>query len=219
MIDFRGLPKQWLLCRSDPGRVQGAGPVVKFAGLHVVRAPGVPLVTFRPVKGPDALAIGWVIYGDVLHREDVQIDLSPGQSIENLFSTLGGRFVLIAHEGENLMLREDATGNLPACYMPKTGIVASTPAALARLVSLAQDPEIEAVFAFPKSRGFMPFGLTPYRDVFRVTANHALNMASMDTARIWPVSPPDRLAEDDKETKLSEIDKKLSDLKILVAAQ
>jgi len=185
--DFRDLPKQWLVSRSDPGPATG-GRSDGFAGLHIRTAARVPVLRLIGPDGHDAgRLIGWVIDGDSFHRTDAAITLPPGTTAEDLFERLAGRFVMLwqAEDGR-LLLREDANGNLPAVYSADLGAVAATVTALEQLGPLGPDRDVQAIFEFPARRGFLPFGLTSRSGARRLMPNHVLDLGDFSTGRIWP---------------------------------
>jgi hypothetical protein len=65
-------------------------------------------------------------------------------------------------------------------------MIASTPTLIGTRVPLVPEPEVEAVFEFPKRRGFLPFGLTPRRGVTRLLPGHRLDPERWTVERVWP---------------------------------
>lgn len=187
MPDFTDLPKQWIVSPA-PLPAPVAGRANGFAGFHLAAAEGVPILRLLDAAGQDAgRLIGWAIHGEALHRQDAELRLAAGQGPEDLFATLGGRFVMLWRGADGrALLREDSAGSLPAIFVPKAGIVASTVTLIDQLHPLAVDAEGEAIFAFPARRGFLPFGLTPRQGAHRLMPNHVLDLSTMQAARVWP---------------------------------
>ena len=187
MPDFTDLPKQWLVSPAPlPDPVAGRRDA--FAGLHLALAAAVPVQTLRNAGGAEVgRLIGWPIHGGVLHRTDGVIDLAAGQTPEDLFDTLGGRFVLLWRAGDGrVLLREDSAGGLPAVYAPDAGLVAATVTLIGQIHPLPVDAAAEAIFDFPARRGFLPFGLTSRQGAHRLMPNHVLDLGAMTAHRVWP---------------------------------
>ncbi|WP_209426793.1 hypothetical protein [Pararhodobacter sp. SW119] len=186
-LDFSDLPKQWIVAPSPlPDPV--AGKRDRFAGYDLAMADAVPVQILRDARGAEVgRLIGWPIHGETLHRADGTLRLAEGEGPEDLFDTLGGRFVLLwqAEDGR-VLLREDSAGSLPAIFAPAAGIVAATVTLMDQLHPLPVATEVEAIFDFPTRRGFLPFGLTPRQGAHRLMPNHALDLSTMSTRRVWP---------------------------------
>jgi hypothetical protein len=209
MSDFSNLPKQWIISEAPLEPCLG-GHEDNFGGFHIQAAAKLPILRLLADGGEDVgRLIGWVIDGQVFHRRSTDILLPAGMTPDALFRTLGGRFVMFWRTREGrIMLREDSAGSLPAVYSEKLRAVASTVTALETLAELEPDPETVAIFDFPASRGFLPFGLTSRIGVTRVTANHALDLGDFSLRRIWPSTAfcvrPD-LSEGDLRLRVAEI--------------
>ena len=187
MPDFSDLPKQWIVSPA-PLADPVAGKADRFAGYHLATAREVPVQTLRSAEGADlGRLIGWPIQGETLHRTDGTITLGPGQTPEYLFAELGGRFVLLWQAADGrVLLREDSAGSLPAIHAPAARLVGATVTLIDQIHSLPPAPEVEAIFDFPKRRGFLPFGLTPRQGAHRLMPNHVLDLDSMTPRRVWP---------------------------------
>ena len=189
MLDFTGLPKQWLIApelADDPV----AGKRDAFAGWQIAAAQAVPILRLCDAAGAQVgRLIGWVIDGADFHRADGTLTLADGEPPEDRFARLAGRFVMLWRGGDGrVRLREDAAGGLPAIHAPEMRAVGATVTALDQLGTLPVDPDIEAIFDFPARRGFLPFGLTPRRGARRLMPSHELTLDDFITARIWPDS-------------------------------
>ena len=202
--EFTQFPKQWLLLRRDmAGRpsADAAANQAEFGGWLALAAPSVPLVPLRDaVTGAQAgLLIGWVIHrGRLLGHGDALVLDSDFET--GVFPALSGRFVCLWRAAEGLRFRLDASGLLPAVFVPEAGIIASTTTLIETLVPLEPDAEVEAVFDFPRHRGFLPFGLTPRKGATRLLPGHRLDPATWAVERVWPepelsAAPPMSLEE------------------------
>ena len=187
MLDFTDLPKQWLIAPELPGDPV-AGKRDAFAGWQIAAAEVVPILQLCDAAGAEVgRLIGWVIDGTEFHRADATLTLTPGETPEDRFARLAGRFVMLWCGADGrLRLREDASGGLPAVHVPEARLIGSTVTLLDQLHALEVDPEIEAIFDFPARRGFLPFGLTPRRGAHRLMPNHVLELDGFTTARVWP---------------------------------
>ncbi len=187
MVDFSDFPKQWLISATRPEVVR-SGQADIFETLHIQTAAAVPLLRLIGADGQDqGRLIGWAIQGETFHRKNGDIQLSPGTTAEDIFATLGGRFVMLwkAPDGR-ILFREDSSGNFPASYCPMARSIASSVTLLDILSPLTQADDINAIFDFPLRRGFLPFGLTSRQGARRLMPNHALNLADFSARRIWP---------------------------------
>ena len=195
MLDFTGLPKQWLIA-MDLADDPVAGKRDAFAGWQIAAAQAVPILRLCDAAGAETgRLIGWVIDGADFHRADATLRLAPGETPEDRFARLAGRFVMLWRGADGrLRLREDASGGLPAIHAPEMRAVGATVTALDQLRTLPVDPDIEAIFDFPAQRGFLPFGLTPRRGARRLMPSHELTLDDFTTARIWPEAPLTRIA-------------------------
>lgn len=189
MVDFSDFPKQWLISQMEPDPVI-AGQTDRFENFHIQTAAAVPLVRLVGADGRDmGRLIGWAIRGEVFYRKNGSIHLDAGTSAEDIFASLGGRFVMLWQAGDSRVLfREDSSGNLPASYCPTARSVASSVTLLDIISPLAQADDVNAIFEFPKRRGFLPFGLTSRQGARRLMPNHALDMTDFTVRRIWPTA-------------------------------
>lgn len=189
---LRGLPKQWIVRPAAGGSRQAAGSggvePRSFEDREILTAPGVPVHRLtRPDGGDFGRVIGWVISAGRLHHRDDVIEVEP-DDLAQWFRDLGGSFVMLWRDAKGVHLREDASGGLPCVFHPDYRIAASTTSALARAVDerLEPDEEANAVFAFPRRIGFLPFGLTSCRHVRRLQPNHVLDLDTFAATRVWP---------------------------------
>lgn len=189
MVDFSDFPKQWLISQTQPESVI-SGQADNFGTFHIQTAAAVPIVRLVGADGQDmGRLIGWVIREETFYRKNDRINLGVGTSAEDVFASLGGRFVMLwkAADGR-ILFREDSSGNLPSSYCPSSRAIASSVTLLDILSPLAQAEDVNAIFAFPQRRGFLPFGLTSRRGARRLMPNHALDLADFSVRRTWPTA-------------------------------
>ena len=189
LVDFSDFPKQWLISEARPDLVI-LGQQDSFESFHIQTATAVPLLRLIGHDGQDkGRLIGWVIRNETFHRKNDDIHLTAGTSAEDIFASLGGRFVMLWKTDEgHVLFREDSSGNLPASYCPNGRAIASSVTLLDILSPLAQADDVNAIFAFPQRRGFLPFGLTSRQGARRLMPNHALALTDFSARRIWPTA-------------------------------
>ena len=189
MADFSQLPKQWLIAGANPGPVV-AGTEDSFAGLTLQAADDLPILRILDAAGGDCgRVIGWVFHNGRFPRQTGDVlTLAQGETPEDLYRALGGRFVMLWQGPGGLALREDAAGNLPLVYAPALGAAASTVTVLDQIGTLPPHAEANAIFEFPKRRGFLPFGLTARQGAHRLGPNQSLSWPDFIAQRVWPDS-------------------------------
>jgi hypothetical protein len=189
MMDFSEFPKQWVISKGAlPDPVSGKSDM--FRGWEIQAGETVPLLRLTDPDGAEVgRLVGWVVEGDTFHDRDGVVALAPGEDVEALYARLSGRFALIweAAPGD-LRLRIDVSGGLPAIVAHGHGVVAATTSLIAASFPLETDADIEAIFSFPKNRGFLPFGLTASKDVTRLLPSHEVRLSEpgLPIRRIWP---------------------------------
>jgi hypothetical protein len=111
-----------------------------------------------------------------------------------LTTGLGGRWVLVVHDGERTIVVNDAAGMRQVYYSSagRSGAVvcASQPGLIAECLGLAKHAE---AVDFVRSRGdednevyWLPGDRSPYDDVRLMLPNHYLDLGSGKVARYWP---------------------------------
>ncbi|MFZ2650029.1 MAG: hypothetical protein WA210_07970 [Burkholderiaceae bacterium] len=121
---------------------------------------------------------------------------SSPTDIPGLTYRLGGRWVIIAHDGEKTVLFHDAAGLRQIYYFQalirgrQETICASQPGLIAETFSLSPDP---GAIDYVKSRGdsdsevhWMPGDTSQYRDIRALLPNHRLDLHNSEVARYWP---------------------------------
>jgi hypothetical protein len=118
-------------------------------------------------------------------------------------SRLGGRWVMVAHDGERTVLFHDAAGLRQVYYhRVETRILcASQPGLLAEVAKLPVAPE---ALDYVRSRGdsdwevyWLPGDRSPYDAVRALLPNHLLDVEEGKVARYWPASPVERVSYDE----------------------
>jgi hypothetical protein len=116
-----------------------------------------------------------------------------------LTSRLGGRWVMVVHDGHETMLFHDAAGLRQVYYFRLRGTdeaggaglaCASQPGLLAEQYGLTPDP---AALDYVRSRGdsdwevyWLPGDTSPYEEVKALLPNHLLRIEEKKVARYWP---------------------------------
>lgn len=206
MIDFGSFPKQWVITSDDPGEIIG-GKQDLFSGWYVTVAESVPILRLCHADGSEfGRLIGWVIEGQHLHLEDRTLKLTPQDTPDRFFERLAGRFVMLWRDAAGgVRFLEDASGGLPAIYVPDARMIGATVTLLDCVHPLPVDRDVEDIFNFPERRGFLPFGLTPKQGAYRLMPSHELELDGFSVKRIWPDVPlvridADGLSEQARET-------------------
>lgn len=146
-----------------------------------------------------AILIGYVLDSLDPERSDVEIldsvvaQLAKGARVQDVTSTLGGRWVLVTGDGTTWRVHHDAGGLRQVFYgvTPSCWVVASQP----QLVAAQLDSEVDRhAQAFQESDAFlqMPGGAwwpgdrTLFRGVNRLLPNHHLDVRAGRSVRHWP---------------------------------
>jgi hypothetical protein len=112
---------------------------------------------------------------------------------------LGGRWILVAHDGAETIVFHDAAGLRPVYYLaPRRGVdgelaqCAAEPGLLARQNGLELDPE---ALAYLRTRGdgdnevyWMPGDTSPYAGIRALLPNHYLDLRTGQAVRYWPTA-------------------------------
>ncbi|MCG2841755.1 hypothetical protein L6Q21_12255 [Sandaracinobacter sp. RS1-74] len=187
MQDGPIFPKQWCLL-SEPARKEprGAKVVNGLVGLHLYAHPDLPCIRIRTTEGREIAAIlGWVIFDGVYHVKDADLTV-PENRLDELLDEAGGAFVVIREAAEGRYFQLNIAGALPAVFSAAHGLIASTTTMASLFADFEDDAEVREIFNFPKSRGFLPFGLTARRGLERLHPNHRLHLSSFSVQRVWP---------------------------------
>jgi len=120
------------------------------------------------------------------------------ENVVALTASLGGRWIIIARDGQQAVIFNDAAGQrqIYFCRYVAAGrtqvICAAKPGLIAEACNLAPDPE---AIDYIRSRGdednevyWMPGDTSLYREVRALLPNHLLHLGSGVTTRYWPTA-------------------------------
>ena len=157
-------------------------------------APDLPVVRIVCSRG-SGLVLGWPIHqGRLFDEKDVLFYEDDPSEIP--FAGLSGRFVALVEERDGLKCYLDPCGYLPLVYCPAQRMVASTTGLIPRDKGSRDDIDLVAALGIPANDNWFPFGLTSRVDVRRLLPNHALDLATFETTRYWPVEAPATTIDD-----------------------
>ena len=172
-------PDLWLTVHPDLGVTRVAAGERSAVLLGYVVDPSHPAAGDAEILA--ALLDGARAGGDVLERT----------------ASLGGRWVLVVHDGERTILFADAAGLRQVAYTegpaPGQRWCASQPALLAEVVGARTDDEAAAFLASADpdrhtSLLWFPGDATPYHGVRVLLPNHYLDLRTGRPTRYWPVT-------------------------------
>ena len=176
----------------------------EIAGRHRVSAhPDLPMTHVE--HGTKSITLlGFVLDPDDPTAGDAKIidllcrGLEKSSDVPLATSRLGGRWVMIVHDGTETVLFHDAAGLRQVYYLQADGpngprlACASQPGLLAEVFGLAPDP---AAVDYVKSRGdsdwevyWLPGDTSPYERVKALLPNHLLRLEERTVARYWPTA-------------------------------
>ena len=139
--------------------------------------------------------IGWAIAGSgkiidsTLRLDESERAAFRHKFLANLEAELAqwaGRFVLIAitHAGEKVYT--DASASLGVVFSQAAQVVASTTSLIAPTKNSQTNTTLVQTLGLPFKDTWFPFGLTARSDIERLLPNHALDLATWSTERLWP---------------------------------
>ncbi len=153
-------------------------------------------------NGPRSITLlGFVLDPDDPAADDATIalrlcgNLEKSRDLPRLTSRLGGRWVMIVHDGEETLLFHDAAGLRQVYWMAARDVdgalvCASQPGLLAEVYGLSPDP---AAVDYVRSRGdsdwevyWLPGDRSPYEKVKALLPNHLLRLEAKAVERFWP---------------------------------
>ncbi|MEW6720961.1 MAG: hypothetical protein AB1346_10975 [Thermodesulfobacteriota bacterium] len=181
--------------------------------LRFTVSPDLPVVQ-EDCDGWQVTLLGYILDPSRPERDDRHIVGSLARELSHrnrmsLFPELtcpyGGRWILVASNGEETWLLNDPMGLRQAVYTNgriRGGIwCASQPGAIAGILGLEMDPE--AVTRCINSQAYQlwdeylwPADRTPYREISHLLPNHVLDLQSGVARRFWPDRPLGRLDPD-----------------------
>ena len=192
---------QFVLGR-EPLPVPANWPRVTIGGTRVLRAHPELAVTQHGAGAATLTLIGNMLDPErpsAGNREILEALSAYGTGRDALLratAPCGGRWVLIANDGEESFLFHDALGLRQACFARDAAgaiHVASDPGMLAQIAHAPVDAEARvfaesAVFRNDPERAW-PAAATAFRGVHRLLPNHWLDLARGSTTRFWPDGP------------------------------
>lgn len=176
----------------------------QIAGRHRISAhPDLPMTHVEQGRRSITL-LGFVLDPDDPSADDAKIidrlcrELDKSSDFPGLTSRLGGRWVMVVHDGDETVLFHDAAGLRQVYYLRASEpqgarlVCASQPGLLAELHGLTPDP---AALDYVKSRGdsdwevyWLPGDTSPYQEVKALLPNHLLRIEERAVARYWPTT-------------------------------
>lgn len=176
----------------------------EIAGGHRISAhPDLPMAHVEHGSRSITL-LGYVLDPDDPSADDVAIidrlcrELDETSDLPLATSRLGGRWVMIAHDGSETTLFHDAAALRQVYYLEADApneprlVCASQPGLIAELHGLTPDP---AALDYLRSRGdsdwevyWLPGDRSPYERVKALLPNHHLRLRQRTMARYWPTT-------------------------------
>jgi len=120
-------------------------------------------------------------------RMEKDPELSERTLLRELAS-FGGMYVVLRSDDTGVRLYTDPGAMAPVFF--GRGRAASSPTLLP---DLRRDPEIDRQYTLSGSDDWYPGGLTPWREVSALLANHRLDVASGERMRFWPTCGPEAI--------------------------
>lgn len=147
---------------------------------------------------PVGWVIGWAIAGSgkvidsTLHLNDSEYAAYAASrhkflaSLEAELARSAGRFVLVATMHGRAKVYTDASASLGVVFSQAAQVVASTTTLIAPTKNSRTNTTLVQALGLPFKDTWFPFGLTARSDIERLLPNHALDLATWSTERIWP---------------------------------
>jgi hypothetical protein len=187
--------------------VMGRGEAARSADdASVIRLNDLDLLHFEPCPATEVIdAAGnrvGVLLGhpiDLVEQKVIRkrylLSATVGNDIDGFVEThihapLGGSFLFILTHGSTRRIYLDAGGTMSAVYDPEQRRVAATTPLLLDADAYRErfDAELHAFLQVPRE-GWFPASLTAHHGVFRIQANHYLDLDSWQQRRHWPMAP------------------------------
>jgi len=198
------LRRQYLLSSSPSGDIPGAKHTRITQRLFLTSHPHLE-VTHLHDRGRSLTLLGYLLDPDDPSAGDAKVleELLPrlGRCTDVIVPTyrLGGRWVLVVHDGADTIVFHDAAGLRPVYHEAaangaagELARCAAEPGLLARHVGLALDP---GALAYLRTRGdsdsevyWMPGDTSPYAGVRALLPNHYLDLRTGQAIRYWPTT-------------------------------
>ncbi len=194
--------RQFLLS-TDASHVLPGGKRVLIGGRYHVSAHRDLELTHVERDGKSLTLLGFALDPDSPESGNAQILLrlldaagSPGEVIR-ASDTLGGRWVLIVHDGRETVVLQDATGQRQVYYVrdPEGGamVCASEVGVMAEWLGLAMDADAVDFIRSRKTDDYeiywMPGDTSLYPGVAALLPNHCLSLSDATCHRFQPVPP------------------------------
>lgn len=193
--------RQFLLGPDDVAGFPGWSRRTIAGTHHLVAHPDLE-VTHLEAGGKSLTMLGYMLDADVPLASNERIvgdllrQLEHSADAAVLTARLGGRWVLVVHDGSRTLLLHDAAG-LRQIYFTtaeaskgRAPVCGSQPGLIAELLTLAPDPE---ALDYIRSLGdsdfgayYLPGDTSPYREIKALLPNHWLDLASGRAERYWP---------------------------------
>ena len=206
--------RQFILS-TDAGHALDGGQQILIGGCYHLSAHPDLELTHIEQAGKSLTLLGFALDPDdpeagneeILRRLIVRVD-----STEDVFSaveSLGGRWVLIVHDGVETTVLHDATGQRQVYFTrPGNGeavVCASKPGVMAERLGFTMDARAVDFIHSRKSNDYeiywMPGDTSLYAEIFALLPNHFLTLSDGKCHRVWPtqalapMSYPQVLAE------------------------
>lgn len=216
--DTRIFPNQFLIAPEPVSGLLNWQALHIGDGLHVTAHPGIGLLQVGDTQRSLTL-LGFILDANDPGATDeaiLQRLLDGFSSLDELLdatSSCGGRWVIVAQQGEHAWLFTDAMGLRQSFFTPErhgTGLwVGSQPGIMAEYLGLDID---EAANRFMHSYGFRsnaeyrwPGNRTPYKEIRHLLPNRYLDLRSGQDHRYWPTRPLDTVSPEDAAEQLARL--------------
>lgn len=150
-----------------------------------------PLIRLISKNNTVGIFLGYIINSEEGYlAEDIELNCDIFENyfewFENYLKNLGGRFLAIIKDKNEIRLYPDAAASLGIVFSKEYNTVASTPSLIFKNNNeLKQNINVD-LFEKTKKK-FLPFGYTPFNNIQRLIPNHYLNMDNMDISRFYPI--------------------------------
>ncbi|WCL53186.1 hypothetical protein [Gimibacter soli] len=186
---MQALPKQFLISAQDLPVPEGWASTA-FGPLIVKSAPELPITHFTEAGGRTVgLLLGWAVFaGSVVGNG--YFSLPHSVMLDGFLDAACGRFICLFERDGDTFIIGDAGGLLSLVYSPEHKVACSTSTALQRAFPLEAEPEITAQFDLRSRHGWIPFGLTAWKSLYRLLPDHAVRISSWQAERVRDYPAP-----------------------------
>lgn len=160
-------------------------------------------LTHVEASGKSLTLLGFALDPDRPDADNEQIllrlagDLGNGKNIFAPIETLGGRWVMIVHDGTDTKVLHDATAQRRIYFTrheASEGILCgSDPAVMAAQLGLTMDPDAVDFIRSRKTEDYeiywMPGDTSLFSGIKALLPNHFLSLSNGSTCRFWPAKP------------------------------